>query len=1057
MKPKLLVLGALFAALAAISDLPAQSTGTVAGQVVDRQTQQPLPGVQVYVAGLNRGTLSNQRGQFVIPNIAAGQQTVHAVLIGYGETSRTITVAAGQTVRVDFELRPSAVELDAVVINAVTGQAQRKRELGTNTASITSADIARAPITKMADVLTARAAGVQLQGAAGTVGTSQRIRIRGANSISLSNDPLLFIDGIQVSQSRGGFGVGGQDYSRLNDLNPDDISNIEVLKGPAASALYGTAAANGVILITTKRGHAGGAQWRAYAEQGYNEDKNPYPDNYLTFQTLNSGAPMFTTRGNLNCALNPTTRLCTAYVFCPNESAARGACQQQTTLALNPFTTAQLTPYTKGSRQKIGVSVGGGSEVVNYYLSADREADEGVIEFNDQTKLNLRANLGARVTDELGLTVTAGYTRTGLWLNSNDNNIFSPIINGILATPYVFSDSMKALSTPGQRTGTGFGYFLSDIEEILTRQEVDRFIVGSSANWRPLGWLNVNANLGLDYFGRDDQLTLQPNRLPIAATYTPGFRQAQRTSNYIYTANAAAVGEFGLLPELRLTSTLGGGFSRELFESTFCYGVGIVEGTRSCSSTSSLFAVDEGFNEVRTVGAYLQEQFSWRDRVIIAASLRGDDNSAFGQDFGFILYPGASVSWVISEESFFPELSLVSNLRLRTAYGKSGQRPNFRDAVTLFEPVSATSGNRELPAVRLNRIGNPDLKPERTSELEGGFDMGLFSDRLSAEFTYFVKESQDALIQRPLPPSFGLTGDAGATGVIFDNLGSIRNWGTELALNARIINAPNISLNMRLAASTLDNRIEDLGEDIQPIVFNRGNQQHKQGFPTGAFFGRNYEVIADSLAKRQASPVNGRVLLQRGDVRLIDDDPTTTANDTAIFQGRSLPTNTQALSADLTLFGFVTVSGLVERRAGLKQLNYTEYFRCLTGYNRGSANSAGGQCSAVGNPDASVEEQARFLAARFLNTSTGYIEDADFIKLRELALTVNAPNRLATWAPMLRGASLTVSGRNLKTWTDYTGLDPEINESGGGANFTQGEFNTQPPLRYYTVRLNLVF
>ena len=1050
MKARFTFLVAVLAACVIGSEASAQSTGTVTGQVVDRQTQQPLPGVQVYVAGLNRGTLTNQRGQFVIPNIAAGQQTVHAVLIGYGEATQTITVTAGQTSRVNFEMRPSAVELNAVVVNAVTGQAQRKRELGTNTASIGAADIARAPITKMADVLTARAAGVQLQGMSGGVGTSQRIRIRGANSISLSNDPLVFVDGIQISQSRGGFGVGGQDYSRLNDLNPEDISNIEVLKGPAASALYGTAAANGVILITTKRGHAGAAQWRAYAEVGNSSDENPYPDNFLTYQTRNSALPLFTTRGHLNNA---------GYTFCPNESAARGVCTQETTLRLNIFDTPELTPYVTGNRNKYGLSVGGGSEVVNYYVSGDMESEQGVISFNTQDKVNLRANLGARVTDELGLTITAGYTTTKLKLNGNDNNIFSPIINGVLATPFVFSDSARAASTVGQRAGTGFGYYMSDLENYNSNQAIDRFIIGSSASYRPLGWLNVNANVGLDYFGREDQQTVQPNRLPIAATWIPGWRQAQRSSNYVWTSNAAAVAQFGLLETLAATSTVGGSFSRELFESTYCYGVGLVEGTNSCSSTSSLFAVDEGYNEVKTVGAYFQQQLSWRDRVILAASIRGDDNSAFGQDFGFIYYPGASISWVVSEENFFPDISLLSNMRLRAAYGKSGQRPNFRDAVTLFEPVSATQNNREVPAVRLNRIGNLNLKPERTTEVEGGFDMGLLADRVSVEFTYFSKESQDALIRRPLPPSYGLTGDAGNTGAIFDNLGSIRNWGTELALNTRVFNMRSVSLNMRLSASTLDNRIEDLGEDIEPITFNfAGLQRHAQGFPTGAFFARPFEIIADSLAIRQANPVNGNVLLKRGDVRFVDNDRTTTENDTAVFLGYALPTNTQAVSADLTLFGWVTISGLVERRAGNKQLNYTEYFRCVTGYNRGfSPGGGGGQCPGVADPNASVEEQARFLAARFLNNPVGYIEDADFIKLRELSLTLNAPNRLSTLVPALRGASLTLSGRNLKTWTDYTGLDPEINTAGGSANFTQGEFNTQPPLRYYTARLNLVF
>jgi TonB-linked SusC/RagA family outer membrane protein len=1028
----------------AASEASAQLTGAIAGQVVDQATRQALAGAQVFVAGTNISTLSDQRGRYLLVNVPVGQQTVRTVIIGYAPGEATVTVAAGETVTADFDIRVSAVALDELVVNAVTGRLERKRELGTNTATISSNEIARAPITKLADVLTARAAGVQLQAAGGTVGTSQRIRIRGANSISLSNEPLIFLDGVMFSNSKGGYGVGGQDYSRLNDLNSDDIANIEILKGPAASALYGTAAANGVILITTKRGHTGTAQWRAYVEGGISEDKNPYRLNYLAYQVNNASAPLFTARGNLNSA---------GYAFCPNESAARGICTQQQILALNPFTTEGLTPLTKGDRRKAGISVAGGGEDVTYFVSGDFDREEGVISFNDQTRLNLRANLGARMSDKLSLNITTGYTKTGLWLNANDNNIFSPMINALLATPFVPDSAQRAATGPGQRAGTGFGYFLSDIEEILTRQEIDRFVVGASASFNPISWLAINGNVGMDYFGRDDGVTVQPGRLPIAATYTPGFRDAQKVTNYIWTTNLAGVATFQLTDQVGSTTTLGGGFSRELLESTSCYGVGIVEGTRSCAATSSLFEVDEGYNEVRTIGGYLQQQLNWRDRVILSGSVRGDDNSAFGVDYGFIYYPGVSLSWVASEEDFFPDINFLTNLRLRAAYGKSGQRPNFRDAVTLFEPVSATSNNQELSAVRLARIGNRSLKPERTTEWEAGFDVGVLDDRLSLEFTYFNKESQDALISRPLPPSFGLTGDAGATGTIFDNLGSIKNWGTEIAMNARVLNYEDAIMNLRLSATTLDNRIEDLGENIQPIIFNRGNQQHKQGFPTGAFFGRRYEI---------ADPDNQR-LLARNDVSIIDTD-------SAVFLGRFLPSNSQSLSTDLTLFGNVTVTALFERRAGHKQLNYTEYFRCVTGYNRGAANAAGGQCEGVSDPNASNFEQARFIASRFLNTQVGYVEDADFIKWRELAVTVAMPQNVlggpATLAQggggssirrLLQGASVTFSGRNLKTWTDYTGLDPEINESGGGANFTQGEFNTQPPLRYYQIRLNFAF
>jgi TonB-dependent starch-binding outer membrane protein SusC len=1046
-----LIAALLAVAAATTADLAAQNTGSITGVVTDQATQQPLGGVQVVVVGTNQSTITNQQGNFLLLNVPAGQRTLRVTVLGYSADDTPVTVVAGETARVTVTLRVSAIALDEVVVSAITGRAERKRELGTNSASITARDLERAPITRMADVLVGRAAGVQLQGVAGTVGTSQRIRIRGANSLSLSNEPLIFVDGVQFSNTRGGIAVGGQDYSRLNDLNPEDIANMEILKGPAASALYGTAAANGVILITTRRGMAGAPQWRAYMEAGNSEDRNTYPTNYLPFQVNDASATMFNARGNLNTAGGAAA----PYFFCPNyapgatRNVAAGTCTQDTNLSLVPFNTPGLNPFSTGRRNKAGLSVSGGSDAVTYYVSGDFDSERGVVSFNEQDRVSLRTNVGARVLDNLGVNVNMGYTRTNLWLNANDNNVFSPLINALLATPVVPTDAQRAASPPGARWGTGFGHYITDIEEVLSNQIVDRFIVGGSTNYQPLEWLSLNANVGMDYFGRKDAQTVQPARLPIAQSYILGFRDGRRAANYVWTANAAAVAARQLTEDLGSTTTLGGNFSREQFENTRCYGAGIVEGTRSCSAASSLFLIDEQYTEVRTIGAYLQQQLNWRDRIIAAASVRGDDNSAFGQDFGFIYYPGVSLSWVTSEEPFFPDVNFISNLRLRGAWGTSGQRPGVRDAATLYDPTSVTVGNADVTAVRLFGVGNVDLKPERTTEIEAGFDAGLLQDRLSLEFTYFQKKSRDALVNRPLPPSLGLRGDLGTTGSIFENLGSIKNWGTEIAMNARVFSMPQAALNLRLSASTLKNEIEDMGEGIEPIIFNRGNQQHKEGFSAGGFFARRYEIV---------NPGQQRILTP-ADVRMLDD--------TAVFIGPTLPTNTQALSGDLTLFrNLVTVSGLIERRAGNKQLNYTELFRCQTGYNNGTAGAARGQCAAVADPNASLTEQAAFLAQRFgattstgslSSTSVGYIEDADFIKLRELSVTLAVPQSLARDFSLLQGASLTLSGRNLATWTDYTGLDPEINESGGGANFTQGEFNTQPPLRYFTIRLNFAF
>ncbi len=999
-----------------------QNVGTITGTITSQDNNQPLTGVQVFVAGTSRGTISNQQGRYVLPGVPAGTQIVRAVIIGYAQGEDTVTVTAGQSVTADFSLRSSAVELEGVIVNAVTGQAERKRQLGTNTSTIQSAEIDKAPITKMADVLTGRATGVTLQNVNGATGTSQRILIRGANSISLSNEPLIFLDGVLISNSKAGFGVGGQDYSRLNDINPEDIANIEVLKGPAASAIYGTAAANGVLLITTKRGHTGQTVWKGYAEVGNLKDVNDYPTVWLTYQVNDASAPTFNDRGRLNTDGD-------AYVPCPNLDAAYGDCTQDQTASLDAIRTAPYDPFRTGSRQQYGLSAAGGGDRVTYYVSSDWEQENGVYPNNTLNKVSLRANMNASLLDNLDVQLTTGYTKSNLQLNANDNNIFSPIINAILATPYVPTQAQINASGPGGRPGTGFGYFLSDIEEITTIQEIDRYIMGGNTTWRPLSWLSANVNLGLDYYGRFDHETLQPERLPIAATYTPGYRDAQRGSSYDYTANASTAATFNPTDNLISNTTIGGSYTKELFQAAECYGVGIVEGTNSCGATSSLFFVDEDFSEIITIGGFAQEQLAWKDRVFLAGSLRTDNNSAFGKNFGFIWYPSGSLSWVVSEEPFFPKINFLSNLRVRTAIGTSGLRPGFRDAITLLEPTAVTIGGEDVSAVTLNSTGNLDLKPERTTEYELGFDAGLFQDRVSLDFTYFHKRSKDALISRRLPPSYGLTTS------IFDNLGSIANWGTEIGLNAQVLQLPNAALNMRLSATTLDNKVEQLGEGVEPITLNRGNQRHQEGFPTGAYFSRPYSFNdADG---------NGKLTIEEVEL----------TSDTAVYMGHSIPTNTQSLSADLTLFKYLTLTTLFERRAGFKQLNFTEAFRCSTGYARATR----GNCPGVADPNASLADQAAFIAYRFYGQTTGYIEDADFIKWREMSVTLAVPPALSSHISQLQGASITFSGRNLKTWTDYTGVDPEINETGGDTDFIQGEFNTQPPVRYFTVRLNLTF
>jgi hypothetical protein len=292
-----------------------------------------------------------------------------------------------------------------------------------------------------------------------------------------------------------------------------------------------------------------------------------------------------------------------------------------------------------------------------------------------------------------------------------------------------------------------------------------------------------------------------------------------------------------------------------------------------------------------------------------------------------------------------------------------------------------------------------------------------------------------------LPPSAGLTGS------VYQNLGAVSNSGQEFGLNATVLDMPNVRFEGHLTATTLHNNIDDLGinaagQPIAPIIFNRGAQAHRQGYPTGAFFALPYTF----------NDADGNGKLTTGEVSI--DSSKIVPGLGLAYVGPALPTNTQGIGGDLTLFKHLTISTLFERRGGNKQLNYTEYFRCRTQ----NSNPYYGQCKALSDPNASLQSQAAYIASQFAPFGAspyGYIEDASFTKWRELTVRIDAPESFANRLHGLNGLSFSVSGRNLHTWTNYTGLDPEINETGGGANFTQGEFNTQPPVRTVTFRVDI--
>jgi TonB-linked SusC/RagA family outer membrane protein len=1015
-------------ALAFAVPAAAQTVGTVAGRVIDRQTQRPLTGAQVRISGTTRGAQTDEQGAYRIINVPSGTVQLVAQRIGYGPSTRSVTVAPNGTTTVDFDLAVAATTLDQVLVTA-TGQSERRRESGVSTATIDSSAVNRAAVSTFSDVLSSRAPGVVVQQAAGETGAGARVRIRGSNSISLSNDPLLIIDGIRVDNSSQStaIGTGGQQPSRFNDINPEEIENIEVIKGPAAAALYGTAAANGVIQITTRKGRAGKTRWDTFGELGNLHDINSYPANYRTFGHNAAGGIV------TNCSL-----------FSRTSTSATHCVAADSTVSSSPLNNAGME--SDGNRRIAGVSAAGGSDVATYFLSGEYQKEQNVIPINAQQRLNIRTNVRGQLTKTLDAQVNIGYTNSDLRRPQNDNNAFGVVSGALLGKAADCGPNGLNLQHP-TLCGTDTlsrGYFNPGFDpkafyNINTRQQVQRLTGGLTSNWLPLSWLSFNTTLGADIDNRNDNETLQPAVLPYNQNTLDGYRTVDRAQVYNYTANLNGQATYDYSPAIRLTTTLGTSYTDVYFSRTDAFGAKLLAGTNSLGGTNARFSVGEQTQDVRTLGFIGREQMAWRDRVFLTAGLRTDRNSAFGTNFPRIYYPSLSGSWVVSEENFWPKrLSAVSSLRLRAAVGAAGQNPGYLTAEQYYSPIAVVAAGTDFPGFTVGGAGNPDLKPEKSTEGEGGFDLGLFADRVNLEYTHYNKITKDALVNVNLAPSLGSSPSR------FQNLGRVRNYGDEALLRAAVIDRGLVRLDFTVNGSWNTNRLEDLGTDplgkpIPDVFFNSGTQVFKAGLPLGGYFQRGIAGYGDKNGDGLIGCPNGPG----------SADCEVTLSDSATYLGSPFPAAEISFTPMLSIGNAIRVSATFDHRGGQKLFNLTNYFRDVS-----IGNGEGAQ-----NPSAdNLQRQAAATAARFSGsafTYAGYIENASFTKLREVAVTFTLPQNIAGRAGA-SNASLTLAGRNLKTWTNYSGLDPELN-SNAQANYSTTDFLTAPQVRYFTARLALSF
>jgi hypothetical protein len=486
-------------------------------------------------------------------------------------------------------------------------------------------------------------------------------------------------------------------------------------------------------------------------------------------------------------------------------------------------------------------------------------------------------------------------------------------------------------------------------------------------------------------------------------------------------------------------TAVGGQFFRNLSTNSFAQGRGLSRGTEAIFGAATTDAEDD-YVESRSAGGFVDQQMSFRDRLFLTAGLRLDDNSAFGKNFNTRPLPKLSASWLTITDR--PE-GWLNTFRLRAAYGQSTQQPGSIDALRFYAQAAVRKNAASASGVSVANLGNADLKPELSQEIETGFDAGLFQNRVTLEATFFYKQTTDALIEREIAPSVGSTSSQ------FFNLGKVSNRGIELRLDTRVIDKPNFAWDLTLTGSFTKNNLDELGVGVAPLTLGF-IQRHVEGYPLGGIWDRPILSVNDANGNGIIEPaiydVDGSVLVP-GEFEV---------GDTAVYRGPALPTREFGLRTGLSFFrNLFSVAALFDYRGGHWIENGTDSFRCGGGVI---------YCRALVDPTAELQDQANAAAYTYGDplgfTEWGFLEPAWFIKLRELSLTFNAPERFARAIGGSR-LSLTLSGRNLWTIDDYSGIDPEVNGFGqgreGGSNFAATDFFSQPQVRHWVARLNLGF
>ncbi len=979
---------------------------TITGTVTAKEDGSALPGVSIQVKGTKVGTQTSADGKFSI-KVAQGQSALTFSFIGF--VPKTVTLGNGSNINVSLE-SDSKVLSEVVVVGYGT---QTKREITGSQSTVKAADIANAPILSPEQALQGRAPGVQVTQSSGTPGGGISVRVRGPSSIGASNQPLYIVDGVPINTgSYTQLAAGGQLTNSLGDINPSDIESLEVLKDAAATAIYGSRASGGVVLITTKRG----------ANQPTKLSFNSYYGVQDVYKTL----PLVTGQ---------------EYVTLFNEGyfTRFGVANALGSPSLYPSNDWQDAIYRTAAVKNYDLSIRGGTDKTKFSISGSYFDQDGIVINTGYKRYSGRVNIDNKISDKFNIGISSSFSNATSTRVNNDNNIYGVVSGSVLLGTHI--PVYNPDGTYGTDPNSSVDNPVASAMETTFSAVNNRLFANAFGEYKINDNLKFKSSFGVDYVQSRDRrfypTTVNAGR-GSRGSGAEGYNQEMNIVNEnILSFNKTFAGKH------ILNAVAGVTYQTSQYESLFASATGFPGNTiRRISAGAVKTDASSGGTSYGLVSYLARANYTFADKYIVQGSVRVDGSSRFGANNRYATFPAVSLAWRASEENFLKNSKLISDLKFRASYGLTGNQEigNF-GSLGLYGVGNYIQTGSLVPT----QLENADLTWETAKSYNFGFDLGLFDNRLSFTVDGYRRNTEELLLGQPLVGTSGFTS-------IQKNIGAVKNEGLELGLNAVIVNNKNFKWDASFNYTKNKNEVSTL---YGGIPFASGFASWvEQGQPLGAFRGYIVDRLFQSAADVSASPTQS-TSTRAGDIKFKDlnGDNVINALDQQIM-GQGLPTFFGGLTNNIKYKNF-DVSFFFQFSGGNQIYNNTRAFS-------EGMNGFFGQTTAVLNRWTPTNTNTNVPRAIFGDTpnnrrvSTRWLEDGDFIRLKNANIGY-------TFSPAfvkrlkLNSLRIYAAGQNIWTKTKYQGLDPEVSTFSDTNTAPGTDFLTFPQARTYTFGINVGF